>query len=361
MFEPNIHRMITRSKLIKLVSNYINHPKNIIRVNGKYLNCNVPEILSEEWCLMSVEDRLRWIDEVYFHDSNSPTLREVSSLLQLDKYSLDEIIDLLTEQGFLTKSTFNVKREVYQQIMNILVRNKARNDIDKDIDREIDRLFVILSNHSTININDLICGLSTFCLGSRDEKVSRIFRFLDRENKGYINASQLTNYLKCIYCILYQFEINLDMEANTNCSPQTLAMYSSQDIFSKMGDDKLTFDRFRNWYLFESGPHTQQLEELFDQALRHDLVTTRVIDIMRKDIINGKHGITYYINMWILRLEFQKIRERVRYLKKSGASYATVSQAVTEMVQMRQQISNSEWFDDKNVNLVDDMTMFKCK
>jgi hypothetical protein len=163
------------------------------------------------------------------------------------------LVPLDKDAVFIPFQHDTIDKSEYDQVMNELVHLKQRDaSVSSHVKYKLDRLFDILSEKNSngtnlsIKSSKLFIGLSILCSGSRDKKISTIFRFLDYPKKGFLTQNQFTEYLESIFTVIYEFEKKIIQRIG--CSSKKLCAITASHLFNTIPDGKLTFPLLKNWY-----------------------------------------------------------------------------------------------------------------
>ena len=101
----------------------------------------------------------------------------------------------------------------------------------------------------TVDLMELVSGLTILCGDSQDEKAEASFRLYDYNGNGVISLEEMTGYLTSVFKIMYH--VKEGTAEHMGVSAKTLAAAKAQGAFSEaeLKDGMLTFDEFKLWYL----------------------------------------------------------------------------------------------------------------
>lgn len=218
----NTHRMMTRSKarLAKKPFNNFNNPSR-------------PEIL---WAL--------------------PNLQKARSMLQLDKYYLEEVLDRFSK---VANQDALVSLDDYKRVMFNLFNERRTHTYSLDQLVEIeeigDMIFQVLSHGSCLcksnwgkylDFLDLGCGFVALVAGSHEAKLAVVYELM-ATREGYLTRNELRDYLVCIYKIVYLFEPKMTKE-NMGVSEYILADTTSETVFRDLAIKRLSLAQMIEWF-----------------------------------------------------------------------------------------------------------------
>lgn len=108
----------------------------------------------------------------------------------------------------------------------------------------MDALFQVFDadGNGSVDMNELICGLSVFSGDSQTEKINTAFSLFDQNQDGYISREEMITYLTSVFKVT---------NTNTDLQPAELAAITVDEAFSNADrnqDGFLSYDEFCSWY-----------------------------------------------------------------------------------------------------------------
>lgn len=183
----------------------------------------------------------------------SLSLEEARECIGLRGYCFQEVISQLAEvaddQGFIDRTDF--LRLMSELPTTTISRSEERNAL-------LSGIFTVISSDTPLSIRDqvdfidLACVLPIMVGGSRESKISGIFELLslnldklDGTSRGYISQTQFTDYLKCLFRVLYL--INPNARKQLEVTPDELAVVTAQ-VACSGSQHRLTYQQLLDWF-----------------------------------------------------------------------------------------------------------------
>ena len=186
------------------------------------------------------------------------TLSKVEGLLGLNQYYLDEILvkfhrELNPPGNFLEEFLdSSITQSEYNLVITKLLTNQHKYSPCYYFTSKI---FELISDNSsltkpytppTVQVKKLVAVFSIFCQGDRTHKTKFTFDVFDLNNKGYFTLIQFTEYLSCIFLILFEFDKGLREKLGTN--PEELSRVTAKQAFLVYSTNhQMSYDQFSQW------------------------------------------------------------------------------------------------------------------
>jgi Ca2+-binding EF-hand superfamily protein len=171
-------------------------------------------------------------------------VRSASGLRNCDVHTMFAIFaDAASNDGMLSVGGY------FDSFGAIMERSAtSAPDFDK-LNLMLMRIFQVYDTNSTdsVELIELLCGMTVLCGGDREEKVKAAFGLIDSDDDGYISQEELYAYLKSIFKMLH--DTKRASEANVDAS--TLAEATTTAAFTQARTsyaDKISLSEFTNWY-----------------------------------------------------------------------------------------------------------------
>ena len=174
------------------------------------------------------------------------TLKNIRGVLGLENYTLPNLIKIFRKHQRLNLDTDWLMREEYEESF----REILGNTIDKlTIRIFLDRLWTIFdpSNQGSVSTRELYSGLGVLSGGDREEKVDTILAMWVEKDR--LSIDDLTNYLVCVFRVLYLAESG--METKMGVSAEELSLVTSEEVFIDAeldSDCTISIGQFKEWY-----------------------------------------------------------------------------------------------------------------
>jgi len=123
--------------------------------------------------------------------------------------------------------------------------------------------FFDLDGNGTVDVNEIMVGLSIICGGSLDDKMRVAFDLIDEDDDGEITWEEMNKYLGNLFRVLY--ENNPELFAITGIPFDHLAACTANLCFSEAdinNDGTLTFSEFAKWFCSDQ---SSDFRDIFNQ------------------------------------------------------------------------------------------------
>jgi len=104
--------------------------------------------------------------------------------------------------------------------------------------------------NGSVDLCELVAGLSILCSGPGNQKVKAIFELFDSDGDGHLSFSEMKRYLQSVFYLMY--ETNSSHFEGMNVQPDQLAHVTALQAFIDADldhDGMISFAEFNNWYL----------------------------------------------------------------------------------------------------------------
>lgn len=174
------------------------------------------------------------------------TLKNIRGVLGLKNFTLPNLIKIFRKHQRLTLDDNWLLREEYEKGFLEILGNTINN---LTIRLFIDRLWDIFdpSDQGSVSIRELYSGLGVLSGGGRDEKVETILPLWIQKDR--LSIEDLTNYLVCVYRVLYLAESGV--ESKMGVTAEELSLVTSEEVFIDADLDSnctISIGQFKEWY-----------------------------------------------------------------------------------------------------------------
>lgn len=144
-----------------------------------------------------------------------------------------------------------LRREHFLQMYTGILQHYGLPVPAEAVQNAVFDLFDTDHNHS-VDVLEVLCGLSILCGGEEDEKIDAVFRAFDENSDGYISLDEMTKFITSMFKVSVTQAV-LDKVASLDVpvsSVEDLAMATAMDCF-KAGDisfdNRISKDEFKTW------------------------------------------------------------------------------------------------------------------
>ena len=114
----------------------------------------------------------------------------------------------------------------------------------------VEKVFQVMDRDrdGVIDGKELISGLTVLCGGDRDSKIRAAFVLYDKNDDGFIDRHELTEYLRSVFRVVAENEKG---KFKDNVTPDALANATASQCFLDCDtneDGLLSFEEFKSWY-----------------------------------------------------------------------------------------------------------------
>lgn len=107
--------------------------------------------------------------------------------------------------------------------------------------------------NGVVDLMELICGISTLCAGTEEEKIQAVFQVFDDNGDGFISIDEMFKFITAVFKVVLTPKLMERMNAMGVIvnSPEDLASVTAQECFDMADlnqDGKLSVDEFKTWF-----------------------------------------------------------------------------------------------------------------
>lgn len=192
-----------------------------------------------------------------------------SSLLNLVSAKYENASGIEGEEREKAESEARVLEEIFQKLvtteykvdlevcrhLNCGADDTKENSLSLDaLEQIFSHLFKLFANYGEngeVDVEEFVAGLSIFCKGTIQEKLQRVFSFIDNNHDHYLTEAELAKYLRAIHTIV------LAIEPSCQRGNKLIARLAKQ-MFQEMDtnhDNKVSYQQFESFALNSSFNH----------------------------------------------------------------------------------------------------------
>lgn len=186
-------------------------------------------------------------------EENYINLEEILRVVNFRAYDVGTLFECFAERtddkGSLDFESFT---DAVLELSSERDEISIRDEDEEKLDVAIKLMFELFDrdNSEKIDFVELCSGISILAGGSKNERCEASFALYDLNNDGYITLTEMTQYLRSVFRVMYGTIPDVREEITVNVDE--LAEATAQDAFQNAKldlDGNLTLEEFRKWYV----------------------------------------------------------------------------------------------------------------
>jgi len=173
-------------------------------------------------------------------DEERMDMKRAQWLLNLDKFSMEELLQTLMESspdGVMTLSAFT---DVFENIIK-LGDNCGTEDLDRAKEL-VESIYVMFdpSAEDSVDFSNLASGLSVLCDAPMEEKINFAFSIYDMDRDSLVVFDEIVEYLASVFKVLFITAPAVRAQLAADMTPTELAESTAELVFEEAGLDEGT-------------------------------------------------------------------------------------------------------------------------
>uniref|UniRef100_A0AAV1THU3 EF-hand domain-containing protein n=1 Tax=Peronospora matthiolae TaxID=2874970 RepID=A0AAV1THU3_9STRA len=209
-------------------------------------------------------------------------LCEIQHLMKLSSLSAQQMVSTFAN---FVPADGTMDKEMFRQAFKHFRIGYATDEETERLQLLADRIFAHFDkdNDGFVDASELTSRLSVLCGESWTDKLRTAFSLCDTNSDGRISLGEMRFYLALVFRVL--FEVKLDKETQTGVTPEELGEITAEQVFAKADldrDGSLNFVEFSQWMVQHQVPDTVSLDVVKAMTNLEKFTADEVFEILAK-------------------------------------------------------------------------------
>jgi Ca2+-binding EF-hand superfamily protein len=184
------------------------------------------------------------------HDAQLANLKEVRKKCGLKKMNVKEVCATFKEAAAANEG--KLSQDQFADVYDALLKDSGHEPVSDEVKRAVFDLFD-RDDNGTVDMMELICGVSLLCKGDENAKVEAVFMMFDDNGDGFVSENEMKKFLITVFKVVCTPKV---MEVVSAAGVQVtsiedMASATVTECFSEADldhDGKLSLAEFKRWF-----------------------------------------------------------------------------------------------------------------